>query len=99
MSNLVLKTKTESFVKEGIVEGANVTLTITRDSERGVQQIIVNATKSSNANDNMHQGVNIYMDCQPVNRSININMYGCDLNDAPIDLIQSLLEEMKSVPS
>jgi len=93
--NTLLKeeSKVENITLTGVIDGANVRLSFSRDNKNPVRQITVNADKT------VENGtpVNLFVDWQPANRSLTIAAYNCGLDDVPMDLIGKLLAEVRTV--
>ena len=87
--------KVENITLSGVIEGANVKLTYSRENEKPIRQITVQADKR----DSEGEQYNVYIDYQLANRSVIINAYNCDLENVPVALIDGILKEMRAVNS
>ena len=94
MSTLNQESKVENITLTGVIDGADVRLTYSRENDSQIRQIDVHASKPDvNAGGQM----NVFINWQPVSRSVNINMLNCRLDNALVALVESLLAEMQAV--
>jgi len=93
MSVLKQESKVETIALVGTIDDAMVRLNYTRENENPVRQINVHAAKQTKDDGQM----NVYIDYQTANKSLNINVHNCMLDNVPLELIEHLLEEMQEV--
>ena len=88
MNTLEVETKVENITLAGVIDDANVRLSITRNKGQKVRQISLSATKAD---------VSVNMDWYRESRHINMTVNNCELGDVPMELIIKLLHEMQAV--
>jgi len=93
MSSLSMESKVENITLAGEIEGAMARLTYSRENDNPVKQITVHAVKQTDGDGQM----NVYIDYQAANKSVNINVHNCGLDNVPFELIKRLLSEMQEV--
>jgi len=93
MNTLNQETRVENVTRAGVIEGANVKLQFTRENDKPVRQITVNADMPVENG----QPISVYIDWQHANRHVTMAASNCTLEDVPIELFDRLLSEMRAV--
>jgi len=93
MSKLNQESKVENITLSGVVEGANVRITYSRENGDLTK---INANVEKQTVSGMLQHV-LYVDWQPISRHVTIAASNCSLDDVPLGLVEKVIAEMQLV--